>query len=68
MNFDIKETKCALIRSGKTQVQLSEELFLSRPCVSKAMNGGSITHNTAMRIAKALGVSVESLIKDGKER
>lgn len=32
------------------------------------MNGGSITHNTAMRIAKALGVSVESLIKDGKER
>lgn len=68
MNFDIKEAKCALIRSDKTQVQLSEELCLSRPCVSKAMNGGSITHNTAMRIAKALGVSVESLIKDGKER
>ena len=37
MNFDIKEAKCALIRSGKTQVQLSEELFLSRPCVAASL-------------------------------
>ena len=29
MNFSIKKAKCALIRSGKTQVQLSKELFLS---------------------------------------
>ena len=67
MNFSIKKAKCALIRSGKTQVQLSKELFLSRPCISKAMNGGSITSNTAQRIASALGVSVESLLDDGKE-
>ena len=68
MNFSIKKAKCALIRSGKTQVQLSKELFLSRPCISKAMNGGSITSNTAQRIASALGVTVESLLEDGKER
>ena len=61
MNFSIKKAKCALIRSGKTQVQLSKELFLSRPCIS------SITSNTAQRIASALGVSVESLLEDGKE-
>ena len=67
MNFNIQKAKCALIRSGKTQVQLSKELILSRPCISKAMNGGSITSNTARRIASALGVTVESLLDDGKE-
>ena len=66
MNFNIKKAKCALVRSGKTQVQLSRELILSRPCISRAMNGGSITNNTARRIASALGVTEESLLEDGK--
>ena len=36
---------------------------LSRPCLSKAMNGGSVNANTAKRIAAALGVPLEELVE-----
>lgn len=63
MRFDKCKVKCALICTGKNQSQLADELMISRPCINKAMNGGSINSNTAKRIADALGVEVESLIE-----
>ncbi len=57
MRFDTQKAKCALICTGKTQIQLAQEMTLSHPCLSKAMNGGSVNTNTAKRIAAALGVS-----------
>lgn len=63
MRFNKQKVKCALICTGKTQIQLAEEMTLSRPCLSKAMNGGSVTANTAKRIAAALGVPLEELVE-----
>lgn len=63
MRFNKQKVKCALICTGKTQIQLAEEMTLSRPCLSKAMNGGSVTANTAKRIAAALGVPREELVE-----
>lgn len=68
MKLDKQKAKCALIHSGKTQTQIANELIISRPCVSKAVNGGAINKNTARRLAAALGVPVENLLEDsGKE-
>lgn len=52
MRFNKQKAKCALICTGKTQLQLAEELTLSRPCMCKAMNGGSINPNTARHSSK----------------
>ena len=65
MRFNKQKVKCALICTGKTQIQLAQEMTLSRPCLSKAMNGGSVTANTAKRIAAALGVPLDELIEKG---
>lgn len=65
MRFNKQKVKCALICTGKTQIQLAQEMTLSRPCLSKAMNGGSVTTNTAKRIAAALNVPLEELIEEG---
>ena len=56
VRFNKQKAKCALICTGKTQIQLAQEMTLSRPCLSKAMNA-----NTAKRIAAALGVPLEEL-------
>lgn len=63
MRFNKQKAKCALICTGKTQIQLAQEMTLSRPCLSKAMNGGSVNTNTAKRIAAALGVPLDELIE-----
>lgn len=61
MRLNKQKVKCALICTGKTQIQLAQEITLSRPCLSKAMNGGSVNTNTAKRIAAALGVPLDEL-------
>lgn len=63
VRFNKQKAKCALICTGKTQIQLAQEMTLSRPCLSKAMNGGSVNANTAKRIAAALGVPLEELVE-----
>ena len=63
VRFNKQKAKCALICAGKTQIQLAQEMTLSRPCLSKAMNGGSVTTNTAKRIAAALDVPLEELVE-----
>ena len=63
MRFDKVKAKTALLVAGKTQSDLAESLELSRRWVGAAFNGGSISEKTARHIATALGVTVESLMK-----
>lgn len=67
MKFNAQRAKCALIRAKKTQTQLSEELKISRQCISKAVNGGNIATTTAHCIAQALGVPMETLLEDTRK-
>ena len=46
---------------------LSEKACISRCTLSALRGGKSCTENTVKRVAAALGVTVESLLEDGKE-
>ena len=65
MRFNKVKAKTALLVLVKTQIQLTEELELSRRWVGAALNGEkNISEKTARHIAAALGVSVDDLKED----
>ena len=58
----------AATRADLTGGQIAKESGLSQATVSAVKNGKSCTMDTAMRIADALGVTVEDLTRNpGKE-
>lgn len=58
----------AATRAELTGGQIAKEAGLSQATVSAVKNGKSCTMGTAMRIADALGVTVEDLTREpGKE-
>lgn len=63
MKIDSIKAKTALLKSGKTQTEISTETSISRRWVGEAFNKGSVSEKTAHRIAQALGVPVESILE-----
>lgn len=39
MRFNKQKAKCALICTGKTQIELAQEMTLSRPCLRSPVRG-----------------------------
>ncbi|MBO0953259.1 helix-turn-helix domain-containing protein [Fibrella forsythiae] len=65
---DIKQHVGQLIREarkakGLTQKDLSKELGVSETAVNRYESGQNFTIETLFKIAKVIGVSVESLVK-----
>ena len=65
MRIDNKKLRHVMIDRDVGQKQLSEQSGVSRAVVNNVCCGRSCTSTTAMKIAEALQIPLESLIENG---
>ena len=67
MRIDRVKLIAEMARQEIKSQELAEKAGISRMTVSAMRCGKSCTENSAKHVARALGVSVESLLEDRKE-
>lgn len=56
-----------MIRCDMTCEELAQKAGVGRAAIWKMRKGQAVWRTTAQHVARALGVTVESLLEDGKE-
>ena len=64
MKLNKKNLICAMIDAGMNNKQLSQASGVSISRISYIKNGETCLYDTAVKIAKALNIPVQSLIED----
>jgi len=64
MGFILKGVKKRRRELGMTQLDLMAKAQLSGATISKAEGGGRVSYETAVRIAYALGVKFDEIVKE----
>lgn len=66
MKVNCEEIRTRLFRRRMTQTELAEKAGLNRLTVSQVCNGKSCSLNTIVKIADALGVSLDDIVTRGE--
>ena len=64
MRLDRKKMVCAMMDADLNTKQLAERAGVSRATTCSIKNGKSCNYDTAVKLAKALGVDVTEIIED----
>ena len=67
MRIDRVKLIAEMARQDMGVAELSQKATVSRATVTALRGGKSCNANSILRVASALGVTVESLLEDGKE-
>lgn len=63
MRLDRKKLACAMIDANMNTKQMAEKAGVSRATACSIKNGKSCNYDTALKLAKSLGVDVTEIIE-----